>query len=101
GDRHQGDDDVTFLDVILDPFPIDRDIPLDEVELRVVEDSAQPVGAEVHTVHTPIRPIEYTLGQMMPDKAIDAQYQYLHFKMAPSRFLKNSKISRPLILPFT
>ncbi len=36
GDRHEGKDDVAFLDVILDPLPVDRDVPFDEMEARIL-----------------------------------------------------------------
>ena len=79
---------VALLDVILDPLPVDRDVPFDEMEARILEGFSQTVVGEVHAVNAPVRLVEDPLGQMMADKTVYPQDQNLHDKTIPSLSLK-------------
>ncbi len=50
GDRHQGEDDITLADVVLDPLPVDGDITLDKMKPRLAEESADIAGVKVHPI---------------------------------------------------
>ncbi|OMP10892.1 hypothetical protein COLO4_04188, partial [Corchorus olitorius] len=50
GNRHQRQHHVAFLDVVFDPLRVDADVPFNEVEARITEETADRVGSNVQTV---------------------------------------------------
>ena len=88
GDGHERHDDVAFLDVILDPLPVDCDVSFYKMEAGIPEGFSQTVVGKVHAVYAPIRLIKDPLGQMVADETVYPQDQNLHDKIIPSLFLK-------------
>src|SRR5208282_3114387 len=76
GNRHQRQHDVAFANVIFDPFTINRDIALEKMETRVIEQIGNPVGLHVHAINLPFGSIYDALGEMVADEAVDAKNQY-------------------------
>ena len=74
-DRDQRQDGVALLDVILDPFLVDRDVALEEAEPLLREQVRDAVGLHVHSVDLPVRRIEDAPREMMADEAVDAEDQ--------------------------
>ncbi len=72
-DRHQRQDRIAFLDVILDPFPVDRDVALEKMEALLGEQVGDAVGLHVHAVHLPVGRGDDPLGEVMADEAVDAE----------------------------
>ena len=82
--RRRGDCDerqhhVALLDVVLDPLPVDGNVPLEEVESRMIQPFLHPVGVHVHAEHMPVGGVDDATGQVMADKAVHPKNQdFLH-----------------------
>ena len=75
GDRHQRHDDVTFFDMVFNPFPVDGNIPLQKIKAGIVQGGADPLRSQIHSEHLPVRLLgQNPVDQMMPDEPVDAQY---------------------------
>ncbi len=87
-DRHERHDDVAFLDVILDPLPVDGDISFDEVESRARGDFRQFVVEEVHRVDLPGPRAQDRGGQCTADETVRTQNHHLqrHGESRPRRW---------------
>ena len=70
---NQRQDHVAFTYVVFDPLLVDGDISLKEVEARVVEKVCDTLRIHVHAIHLPVRGGHDAVGQVMADKAIDAE----------------------------
>ena len=86
--RDERKDNVALLDVILDPLPVDRDIPFDKMKARILQVLAETVVGEVHPVNDPVRLVEDPLCQMVADKPVNPQDQNLHDNIIPSLSVK-------------
>src|SRR3989442_718055 len=72
-DRDQRQHRVTLAHVVLDPFAVDGDVALEEMEALVTEQRSDAVGLHVHAVDLPVRALDDALGKMMADKAVHAE----------------------------
>jgi len=88
GDRHEGKNDIALLDVIFNPFPIDRNVPLDKVKTRILQCFPEAIVGKVHAVNGPVRLGERPLRQVVTDKAVYPQDQDVHWSRIPSLSLK-------------
>ncbi len=80
GDRHQRQDHVALLDVVLDPFLVDGDVAFEEVEARLADQIGDAVGAHVHAIDFPVGGGQDAVGQMVTDKTVHTQDQdFFHF----------------------
>ena len=50
GDCHEGKNDIALLDVIFNPFPIDRNVPFNKVEARILQRLSEAIVGKVHAV---------------------------------------------------
>ena len=66
-------DRVALADVVLDPLPVDRDVALEEVHSRVVDQGAEAIGGHVHSIDLPVGRLEQAPRQVMADEAVDAE----------------------------
>ncbi len=79
GDRHQRQHGIALADVVLDPFLVDRDVALEEMHARMVDQLAQAGRRHVHAIDFPRRGFEDASRQMVADETIDAEDQdFLH-----------------------
>ena len=76
GNRHQRQDHVALLNVVLDPLGVDADIAFNKVEARVVEEAADGVGANIQAVNLVVVVLQQTLGQVVTDKAVHPEDQH-------------------------
>src|SRR5260221_9433472 len=63
--------------MVLDPFLVDGDVTLDEMEFRIVEQCADALRLQVHAVDMPFGIGKNVLAQMMPDEAVDAENEHV------------------------
>ena len=83
-DRDQRQHHVAFLDVVFDPLAIDRDVALEELQPRILEQRRDAVAVHVHAIDTPVGGVEDARRQVMADEAVDAQDQYvIHGRLTP------------------
>ena len=75
GDRDQRQHDVALLDVVLDPFPVDRDVAFEEVKALLRQQVGDAVRLHVHAVDFPVGRGDDPLGQVVADEAVDAEDQ--------------------------
>jgi hypothetical protein len=54
GDGDQRQHDVAFLDVVLDPLAVDRDVAFEEMKARFLQQAADAFGLHVHPVDLPV-----------------------------------------------
>jgi hypothetical protein len=73
-DGHEGQDNITFLNVVLYPFPVDGDITLDKMETFVSLALVEFVIPDIQTEHFPVSLIEDSRGKAIADEPIDTQY---------------------------
>jgi hypothetical protein len=66
--------------VVFDPLAIDPDVALEEAEARVAELIGDPVVADVHAEHLPVRVGEDLAGQRVADEAVHSEDQDLHVR---------------------
>src|SRR5260221_10670699 len=71
--------------MVLDPFLVDGDVTLDEMEFRIVEQCADALRLQVHAVDMPFGIGKNVLAQMMSDEAVDAENEHV-FQDKPLRF---------------
>ncbi|VFT72607.1 Uncharacterised protein [Klebsiella aerogenes] len=62
--------------MILDPLGVNADIAFHEVETRALKETADGVGADIQAVNFIVVVLQQALGQMVTDKAIDAEDQH-------------------------
>ena len=62
--------------MILDPLGVNADIAFHKVETRTVEKTADGVGADIQTVNLIVVVLQQALGQVVTDKAVDAEDQH-------------------------
>jgi len=61
--------------MIFDPLLVDGNIAFQEIETRIVQSSADPLRAQIHSEYLPIGLLgQYAIDQMMSDKTVYAQY---------------------------
>ena len=92
GDRHQRQDHIAFAHLVLDPFLVDGDVALDEVEPRIAEHRADPLRLQIHAVDMPIGVAQDVLAQVMADEAVDAENENV-FQDEPLRDLMRIQVS--------
>src|SRR4030095_14087573 len=74
-DRDERQHGVALLDVIFDPFLVDRDVAFEKMEALVRQPIRDAVGLHIHPVDIPIRRVEDPPRQMVADEACDAEDQ--------------------------
>ena len=67
GDGDQRQHDVTFADVVLDPFTVDGNIAFTEVESGTVEQMGDVIAAQVQTVNFVIAALEQSFADPAAD----------------------------------
>lgn len=80
---HQGQDDVAFFDVVLDPFPVDGNVSLVKLETGFSHQSLNAMAVDIHTVDFVFTAVDQSFTQCASDKAVYAEDQNVFF---PVRF---------------
>src|SRR5262249_9996862 len=78
GDRHERQDDIAFLDLILHRFLVDCDVAFEEMKPRVSDRLLKLGGREVHAVDLPFRGAQDPLSERVTYEPVDAEYENLH-----------------------
>ncbi|MNZ76851.1 hypothetical protein D3C78_953730 [compost metagenome] len=51
GNRHQGQNHVTFFDVVFNPFRVNTDVPFHKVETRIANETTYRIGTDIQAIH--------------------------------------------------
>ena len=92
GDRHERQNHVALSHVIFDPFLVDGDVALDEVEAFVTEERPDPLGLQIHAVDRPVRIFQDVLAQMVADEAVDPENENV-FQDEPLKYRRAANAS--------
>src|SRR5437773_12166867 len=61
--------------MVFDPFAIDRDVALEEMETLLRQKHGNAIGLDIHSVDFPVGRRDDSPRQMMANEAVDAEYQ--------------------------
>jgi hypothetical protein len=77
GDRHQRQHRVALAHVVFDPFLVDGDVALEEMEALFVHEVRDALGLHVHAVDLPVGLGDDAPRQVVADEAVDAEDENL------------------------